>query len=50
MGAVSMSNGSAPSDYSGITLTHLEWNVDDVRGSSDHTTETVYDNLTIYTL
>ena len=34
------------SDYSGITLTHLEWYAD----SGGTTTETVYDDLTIYTM
>lgn len=41
-----ITSGSHPSDYSGITLTHLEWRADD----GGPTTATLYDDLTIYTL
>lgn len=46
MGSVQMESGTNPSDYSGITLTHLEWRAD----SGGTTTETIYDDLTISTL
>lgn len=43
MASVQIASGTKKSDYSGITLTHLEWMAD--RG--DTTTETLYDDLTI---
>lgn len=41
--SVQLASGTKKSDYSGITLTHLEWRAD----SGGTTTETVYDDLTI---
>jgi hypothetical protein len=46
MSSVQVASGSKASDYSGITLTHLEW----VADSGGTTTETVYDDLSIYPL
>lgn len=46
MASVQIASGSTPSDYSGIVLTHLEW----VADSGGDTTETVYDDLIIFSL
>lgn len=46
MGAVQISQSGRRSDYSGITLTQLSWQVD----TGGPTTETLYDDVTIYPL